>query len=53
VAAGAFASISEAMDAMCHAGEVVMPNPKTADYHAWKYTRQLEMYDQHLGRRRR
>ncbi len=51
VAAGAYASIQEAMDAMCHAGEVIEPNRDTADYHAWKYEQQLAMYDQHVNRR--
>lgn len=52
VAAGAFGSIREAMGAMCHAGEVVAPRADTADYHAWKYKHQLEMYGQHLERRK-
>ena len=51
VAAGAYASIQEAMGAMCHAGEVIEPNRDTADYHAWKYEQQLAMYDQHVNRR--
>ncbi len=51
VAAGAYASIQEAMDAMCHAGEVIEPNRDTADYHAWKYEQQLTLYDQHVARR--
>jgi ribulose kinase len=52
VAAGVFNSIPEAMKAMCHAGEVVEPNPDTADYHAWKYQHQMAMYSQHLERRK-
>lgn len=51
VAAGAYASIQEAMGAMCHAGEVIEPNRDTADYHAYKYEQQLTMYDQHVNRR--
>lgn len=51
VAAGAFASIREAMRAMCHAGEVVEPDRETADYHEWKYAQQRAMYDQHVARR--
>ena len=51
VAAEAYGSIPEAMEAMCHAGEVVEPDAKTADYHDWKYTQQLAMYGQQVERR--
>lgn len=51
VAAQAFASIQEAMSAMCHAGEVIEPNWNAADYHTWKYEQQLAMYEQHVQRR--
>jgi FGGY-family pentulose kinase len=53
VAAGAFGSIQEAMGAMCHAGEVIEPDRKTADYHNWKYAHQLKMYAQHVDRRKK
>ena len=53
VAAGTFASIQDAMGAMCHAGEVVEPDEKTAAFHDWKYNHQLQMYDQHVNRRTR
>ena len=52
VAAGEFGSIPEAMQAMCQAGEIVEPDPRTRDYHDWKYTHQRAMYAQHLERRR-
>lgn len=53
VAAGSFASIQDAMGAMCHAGEVVEPDAKTADFHNWKYAHQLHMYEEHVKRRSR
>ncbi len=53
VAAGAFGSIQEAMGAMCHAGEVIEPDRDTADYHDWKYAQQLQMYEQHVERRKK
>ncbi len=52
VAAGVFSSIPEAMAAMCHTGTTIEPNPKTADYHTWKYQQQLKIYDQHVERRK-
>ena len=52
VAAGEFGSIPEAMQTMCQAGETVEPNPRTRDYHDWKYAHQRAMYAQHLERRR-
>jgi len=53
VAAGAFGSIQEAMQAMCQAGEVIEPDRNTADYHEWKYAHQLKMYAQHVERRQK
>ena len=53
VAAAVYASIPEAMTAMCRAGEVVEPNRDTRDYHEWKYRHQLAMYGQQLERRKR
>ncbi|MDA0745418.1 MAG: FGGY-family carbohydrate kinase [bacterium] len=52
VAAGVFMSIPEAMEAMCHAGEVVEPRVETKEYHGWKYEQQRAMYGQQVARRR-
>lgn len=52
VAAGAYPNILEAMKGMCHSGEVIEPNPQTFDYHRAKFELYLEMYQQHLKRRR-
>jgi len=52
VAGGAFESIEAAMGEMCRAGEVIEPDAETRGYHDWKYGQQLEMYGQHLGRRK-
>ncbi|MCS7252593.1 MAG: FGGY-family carbohydrate kinase [Armatimonadota bacterium] len=53
VAAGAYSSIPEAMKGMCHSGEIIEPNPGTFDYHRAKFELYLEMYQQHLERRKR
>jgi FGGY-family pentulose kinase len=50
---GAFGSIEEAMGRMCHAGQVIDPDPKMAGFHDWKYAHQLQMYEQQVARRGR
>ena len=52
VAAGVYGSIPEAMEAMCQAGAAIQPRAETKAYHDWKYACQLEMYAQHLKRRK-
>ncbi len=52
-AAGAYPSVAEAMRGMCATGEVVTPNPDTADYHTAKFEIFREMYQEQLRRRER
>lgn len=51
-AAGAYPNIHEAMKGMSGAGQVVKPNPATADYHAAKFFIFREMFRQQLHRRK-
>uniref|UniRef100_A0A1I8IL92 FGGY carbohydrate kinase domain-containing protein n=1 Tax=Macrostomum lignano TaxID=282301 RepID=A0A1I8IL92_9PLAT len=51
-AAGQFSTVSQAMDALCGQGEVVMPNPAVREYHDRKYNVFMELMQcQHNVRR--
>jgi D-ribulokinase len=50
-AAGLYADIPSAMQAMCHQGDVVHPDPATARYHDTKFALFREMYQQQVRRR--
>lgn len=52
VAAGEFGSVTEAMGAMCRAGDIIEPNSRTRDYHDWKYEQQMALYRHQLERRK-
>lgn len=51
-AAGSYDSVQTAMQAMCHTGQVVRPNPATAAYHTAKFGIFRTMYQEQLQRRK-
>lgn len=53
VASGAYASIPDAMQAMCRSASVITPNPDTAEYHTAKFAIYQELYAQQKARRER